>query len=191
MLTAPRTFTNLIKLKNDYNLDVVIVGGSEAWRVARPLATANIPVIVDALYNLPQQFEDMGATLENAGRLARAGVPIAFYNPPGFGAHNLRALPQLAGNAVANGMTKDAAIAALTINPARMLGIDGRYGSLEVGKGADIVIWDGDPLEVTSRPITVMIDGKLTSLENRQTRLRERYKDLSRGDLPHAYRGGQ
>ena len=183
--------TNLIKLKNDYNLDVVIVGGSEAWRVARPLATANIPVILDALYNLPQQFEDMGATLENAGRLSRAGVSVAFYNPPGFGAHNLRALPQLAGNAVANGMTKDAAIAALTINPARMLGIDGRYGSLEVGKGADIVIWDGDPLEVTSRPVTVMIDGKLTSLENRQTRLRERYKDLSRGDLPHAYRGGQ
>lgn len=181
--------TTLIKLKADYGLDVVIVGGSEAWRVAQALATVEIPVILDAFNNLPAQFEDLGATLENAARLHRAGVSIGFYNPPGFGAHNLRALPQLAGNAVANGLPHDAAIEALTINPARMLGIDQRYGSLEVGKGADLVIWDGDPLEVTVRPVTVIIDGKVTSLENRQTKLRDRYDDLRKGDLPHAYRG--
>ncbi len=182
---------NLIRLKNDYGLRVVIVGGSEAWRVAGDLARAEIGVILDPLYNLPGQFEDLGATLANAARVSDAGVTVAFYNPPGFGAHNLRALPQLAGNAAANGMSRDAALAALTINPARMLGVADRYGSLEVGKVADIVIWDGDPLEVTSRPAAVMIDGENTSLENRQTRLRDRYRDLSRGDLPHAYRGLQ
>ncbi len=182
---------NLIRLKNDYGLQVVIVGGSEAWRVAAELARAEIGVIVDPLYNLPGQFEDLGATLANASRLARAGVSVAFYNPPGFGAHNLRALPQLAGNAVANGMSRSAALAALTSNPARMLGGADRYGTLEVGKGADIVIWDGDPLEVSTFPVAVLIDGEQTSLENRQTRLRDRYRDLSRGALPHAYRGGQ
>lgn len=182
---------NLIRLKSDYDIDVVIVGGSEAWRVARELSAASIPVIMDPLYNLPGQFEDLGATLKNAARLADAGVVISFYNPPGFGEHNLRALPQLAGNAVAHGLSHQGALAALTINPARMIGIDDRFGSLEVGKVADIVIWDGDPLEFSSRPTLVMIDGAPTSLENRQTKLRDRYQDLSRGALPHAYRGGQ
>lgn len=180
---------NVIRLKRQYpSLRLVVVGGAEGWRVARELAAANIPVILDALANLPGQFERLGATLENAARLNSAGVAIAFYNPPS-GAHNLRALTQLAGNAVANGLPYDAAIAALTVNPARMLGIDERYGSLEVGKGADLVIWDGDPLDVTAAPVTVIIDGRVTSLQNRQTRLRDRYKDLSRGDVPHAYRG--
>jgi len=181
----------LIQLKSDYGLNIVIVGGSEAWRVARELAAASIPVILDPFHNLPSQFENLGATLENAARLNAAGVKVAFYNPPGFGGHNLRALPQMAGNAVANGLPKNAGLAALTIYPAQMLGIDERYGTLEVGKAADLVIWSGDPLEVTTRPETVMIDGRLTSLENRQTMLRERYKDLSRGDRPHAYRGEQ
>ncbi|MEL7491726.1 MAG: amidohydrolase family protein [Pseudomonadota bacterium] len=181
----------LIRLKSDYGLDVVIVGGAEAWRVARELAATSIPVILDPLYNLPGQFEEMGATLENAARLNAAGVKIAFYIPPGFGGHNLRALPQLAGNAAANGLPKDAALAALTIYPAQMLGVDARYGALEVGKAADVVIWDGDPLEVTTRPVTVIIDGRITSLENRQTMLRDRYKDLTRGALPHAYRGDE
>jgi imidazolonepropionase-like amidohydrolase len=101
----------------------------------------------------------------------------------------LRLLPQVAGNAVANGLPYDAALAALTINPAKIYGVADRLGSLEIGKIADVVVWDGDPLEVSTRPIAVLIDGRVTSLKNRQTMLRERYKDLSRGDLPLAYRG--
>ena len=179
----------LLELKQEFGLNIVIIGGAEAWKHARKLATENVAVILDPLYNLPSQFEDMAANLQNASRLSNAGVSIAFYNPPGFGAHNLRALPQLAGNAVANGLSMRAAIAALTINPARMLGIDQNYGSLEVGKAADIVLWDGDPLEVTSIPAAVIVDGQQVSLTSRQTMLRDRYLDLSRGDLPHAYRG--
>lgn len=179
---------NLIRLKNEYSLNVIILGGSEAWRAASDLAAANIPVILDPMSNLPSQFEDMGATLANAARLNAAGVSIGFYDPD-FTTHNLRLLPQAAGNAVAHGLPYEAAIAALTINPARMYGLGARLGSIEVGKAGDIVVWDGDPLELSSRPVAVFIDGRAMSMENRQTKLRDRYRDLSRGELPHAYRG--
>ena len=182
---------NLIRLKNAYQLRVIIVGGSEAWRAADELAAANIPVMVDPLYNLPDQFEDMGATLENAARLHAAGVRISFYNPPGFGAHNLRLLTQMAGNAVSYGLPYDAALAALTRNPAEMFGLAAQLGTLEPGKRADVVVWTGDPLELTTRPEAVFIDGRAQDLNNRLVMLRERYRDLSRGDLPHAYRGGE
>ncbi len=180
----------LIKLKAQYGLSLIVLGGAEGHLVARELAAARIPVILNPLQNLPSQFEDLAATLSNAARLHAAGVTIAFYDPPS-GSHNLRLLPQLAGNAVANGLPYAAALAALTINPARMYGVESRYGSVEIGKAADLVLWDGDPLETSSRPVAVYIDGRATPLTTRQTRLRDRYRDLSRGDLPHAYRGAQ
>ncbi len=182
---------NLIRLKNAYRLRVIIVGGSEAWRVASELQAANIPVILDPMYNLPGQFEDLGATLENAARLHAAGVKIAFYNPQGFGAHNLRLLTQHAGHAVASWFPYEAAMAALTINSAEMYDLQSQLGSLEPGKIADVVIWDGDPLELTTEPDAVFINGAQQDLNNRQVMLRNRYRDLSRGDLPHAYRGGE
>ncbi|MDZ7626856.1 MAG: amidohydrolase family protein [Parvularculaceae bacterium] len=180
----------LIKLKAQYGLNLIVLGGSEAHLVARELAAAEIPVILNPLRNLPSQFEDLAATQANAARLNAAGVIIGFYDPPS-GTHNLRLLPQLAGNAVANGLPYAAALAALTINPARMYGLADRYGSVDIGKAADLVVWDGDPLETFSRPVAVYIDGRATSLVTRQTQLRDRYRDLSRGDLPHAYRGAQ
>lgn len=180
---------NLIRLKNKYRINIIIVGGAEAWRMARPLAAANIPVILDPNANLPESFDALGSTLENAARLHQAGVLIGFFNPEGSGAHNLRGLTQLAGNAVAAGLPHDAALAALTVNPARMFGLAETLGALEPGKIADIVIWSGDPLEVTSQADAVFINGERQDLNNRQRMLAERYKDLSRGDLPHAYRG--
>ncbi|MEM9617361.1 MAG: amidohydrolase family protein [Pseudomonadota bacterium] len=190
-VNGAKDIRTLIRLKNTYNLDVIIAGGSEAWREAEALATAGIPVILDPLFNLPAQFEDLGATLENAARLNEAGVKISFYNPPGFGAHNLRLLTQQAGNAVANGLPHDAAIAALTINPAEMFDLDSQLGSLEAGKIADVVIWEGDPLELDTQPEAVFINGQRQDLGNRQQMLSDRYRDLSRGALPHAYRGGE
>lgn len=181
---------NVIKLKNDYRLNVIIVGGTEAWREARALAAANIPVIMDPLDNLPSSFENLSATLENAAILNQAGVLIAFFNPPGFGAHNLRLHTQQAGNAVANGLPFAAALAAITRNPAQIYGLGNRLGTIEVGKRGDVVVWDGDPLEVTSRPVHVVINGRVQPLGNRQQQLLDRYRDLERGDLPHAYRGG-
>ena len=182
---------NLIRLKNSYRLRVIIVGGVEAWKVAPALASANIPVILNPYRNLPSQFEELGATLENASRLHAANVQIAFFDPEGFGSHNLRALRQQAGVAVANGLAYDAAISALTRNPAQIYGLGADLGVLAAGRVADVVIWDGDPLEVTSAAEAVFIGGVRQDLDNRQAALLRRYQDLSRGDLPLAYRGGE
>lgn len=179
----------VIALAAEYNIRAVIVGGAEAHRVGRELAAAQIGVILNPIRNLPDQFEMLGASLQAAGELERAGVTVAFYDDDIGYTHNLRLLPQLAGNAVANGMSYEGAIAAITINPARLHGMDTQLGSLTVGKFADVVIWSGDPLELSSRPTMVFIEGRPRSLENRQTELAARYKDLSRGALPHAYRG--
>ncbi|GJL92488.1 MAG: amidohydrolase [Hyphococcus sp.] len=177
----------LIRLKTTYRLNVIIVGGSEAWRVAREIAAANIPVITSGMYNLPGQFEDIDATLKNAARLNQAGVKVSFYE----GAHNTRLIRQHAGNAVAEGLPIDAGLAAITLNPATFYGLSDQLGSLDVGKIADVVIWDGDPLEVTTKPEAVFINGRPQDLNNRQHMLMERYRDLSRGDLPFAYRGAE
>jgi len=190
-LDGAKDIRNLIRLKNNYGLNVIIVGGSEAWREAQALQRADIPVILDPLFNLPAQFEDLGATLQNAARLESAGVKIGFYNPVGFEAYNLKALTQQAGNAVAEGLPHDAAIRALTIYPAEMFGLQDQLGTLEAGKIADVVIWEGDPLELNTRPEAVFINGQPQGLGNRQEMLKARYLDLSRGDLPHAYRGGE
>lgn len=178
----------IIALKAEYQVDVAVFGGAEAWRVAQDLADAAIPVILDPLQNLPSKFESLGSTLENAARLHAAGVKIAFYDSEIGFTHNARLLPQLAGNAVANGLPYDAAMTAVTRNPAEIFGVGDFLGSLAPDKVADVVVWDGDPFEVTSRPEMVIIAGKILLLETRQTKLRDRYRDLTRGDLPPAYR---
>lgn len=178
----------LIKLKAQYGVNAIIIGGSEGHLVAKEIAAAQIPVILNPMMNLPSQFEDLAASLSNAAKLNDAGVLISFYGQASD-THNLRLLPQLGGNAVANGLPYEAALAAITLNPAKMYGVSDRLGSLEIGKVADVVVWDGDPLETSTRPIAVLIDGRVASLKNRQTMLRDRYKDLSRGELPLAYRG--
>jgi imidazolonepropionase-like amidohydrolase len=177
----------LIRLKNTYRLNVIIVGASEGWRVAREIAAADIPVIISGMDNLPGGFQDIDASLKNAARLNQAGVKISFYD----GAHNTRLIRQHAGNAVAEGLPFDDGLKAITLNPAEMYGLGAQLGSLDAGKIADVVIWDGDPLEVTTKPEAVFINGRPQDLGNRQQMLMQRYRDLSRGDLPHAYRGGE
>ena len=167
------------------NLKFVIVGADEAWRVAPRLAQLDIPVIVDAFSNLPSSFEHLAATSENASRLADAGVTFAIANV-GDSVEQARLASQIAGNAVANGLDFDDALAALTVTPAEIFNMTG-YGTLAPGAHADVVAWDGDPLEVTSGPVAVIIDGETQSLESRQTRLRDRYLNLDESERPMAY----
>jgi hypothetical protein len=151
----------------------VIAGGTEAWVVADELAREKVPVLLDALENLPYTFDGIGARLDNAALLHRAGVRIAFtqFNE----GHNSRKVRQLAGNAVAHGLPKDAALAALTAQPAEIFGLASERGRIARGQVADLVLWSGDPLEVTSAADQVWIAGKAVDMHSRQTELRDRY----------------
>lgn len=156
-----------------HGMKPVIAGGVEAWQVAAELAAAKVPVLIDPLVNLPGNFDQFGATLENAARLHKAGVRIAF-TMSGDSSHMARKLRQAAGNAVANGLPWDAGLAAVTANPAAIFGANDR-GRISVGQRADLVLWSGDPLEVTSLADQVWIGGEAQSMVSRQSLLRDRY----------------
>jgi len=159
----------------------VIDGGAEAWMVAEELAAADVPVLLDPLVNLPGSFDSLGARLDNAALLHAAGVEIGF---SGAESHNARKTRQLAGNAVAHGLPWEAGLAAMTSSPSQIFGIDN--GRIRSGAVADVVIWSGDPLEVTTAADLVIMGGKEDSMTSRQTRLRDRYLPESPA-LPRAY----
>jgi len=149
----------------------VISGGDEAWMVAKELAKANVPVIMDPLNDLPVDFDHLGASLENAARLQQAGVRIAFSGDT----MQARLVRQLAGNAVAHGMPWESALAAITVNPAEIFGLGASRGRIAVGQVADLVLWNGDPLEVSTLAEQVWIAGDAIDMRSRQTELRDRY----------------
>jgi len=153
---------------------IAIAGGAEAWQLAPELAAARVPVFVDALGNLPTTFDQIGATLENAARLRRAGVAVAFAQRDDA-SHNARKMRQLAGNAVANGLPWSDGLAGVTRVPAEVLGVADQIGSIEPGKRADLVLWEGDPLDVAHYAEQVWLGGRAMPMRSRQTELRDRY----------------
>lgn len=156
-----------------YNIKPVIAGGAEAWVVAEQLAEAKVPVIIDALNNLPNTFDQIGSRLDNAALLNKAGVKLTFSLFED--SHNARKVRQLAGNAVAHGMPKEAAVTALTADAADMFGLGATRGRIAAGQVADVVLWSGDPLDVTSLADQVWIAGRPVDMRSRQTELRDRY----------------
>jgi hypothetical protein len=175
----------VLKFAGNHGMKAVIQGGTEAWMVAEHLAAANVAVMLNPLDNLPANFDSLGATIENAARLHDAGVTVIFTLRGGVNS-GARKVRQIAGNAVAYGLPWHAALAALTSNPARVFGYSDRLGSIEPGKQADLVIWSGDPLEVTSFADQVFMGGEAISMESRQTKLRDRYLPENPGK-PRAY----
>jgi imidazolonepropionase-like amidohydrolase len=156
--------------------------------VAEELAAADIPVILNPMINMPMEFSGVNATFSNAARLHAAGVLIAFSNVSNPNPSNPEIIRQAAGLAVAHGLPWEESLKAITINPAIIWELDDQYGSVEPGKDADLVIWDGDPLEVMSYPVTVFIKGEAMPNDSRQIRLRDRYRNLPKaGDIPPAY----
>lgn len=153
---------------------IAIAGGAEAWQLAPDLAQARVPVFVDGLGNLPTTFDQIGATLENAARLQRAGVQVSF-TQSGDASHNARKVRQLAGNAVAHGLPWADGLAGLTRVPAQAMGVGDRLGSIEPGKLADLVLWEGDPLDVAHYAEQVWLGGQAMPMRSRQTELRDRY----------------
>lgn len=175
----------LLRWAGRENVKIAIAGGTEAWRLAPQLAQANVPVFVDALGNLPSSFDQLGATLENAARLRAAGVQVSFAQRDDA-SHNARKMRQLAGNAVANGLPWQDGLAGLTRVPAQVLGVGDRIGSIEVGKLADLVLWEGDPLDVGHYAEQVWLGGRAMPMRSRQTELRDRYMTPASAE-PRAY----
>jgi imidazolonepropionase-like amidohydrolase len=186
---------NVLRLRSELpQMKLVLVGATEGWMVAREIAVAGVPVLVSALTDLPGNFEQLAATQSNAGRLKAAGVDITIGVFDDDDAHKLGYTLQYAGNVVAltrvpgaTGLSWDAAFAAITSAPARAAGVDDMIGSLRPGRVGDVVIWEGDPLELASAPNAIWIDGKRQSLQTRQDRLARRYMRVGEGDLPKAY----
>jgi imidazolonepropionase-like amidohydrolase len=170
-----------LRFARENNLRLILSGVAEGWMVAREIANAGVTVVIDPMRNLPR-FEALGITLENAARLNEVGVNVVIAS---FEAHYSRNIKQQAGNAVSYGMPWEAALRAVTINPARLWGISESYGTLEAGKDADVVVWSGDPFELTTTVEHVFIKGREMSKETRQEALFRRYRTL--GDMPPAY----
>jgi imidazolonepropionase-like amidohydrolase len=174
-------------------LRLILLSASEGWLVAGDIAAAKVPVITLGMQDRPERFEMLAATLNNVGRLVAAGVVVAQGTPDLDASFQPRLMPQYAGNFVAQGrlpggagLTWAQAFATMTSAPAAVWGLDA--GVLAAGRRADVVVWDGDPLELSSAPTAVLIDGVAQSLQSRQTALRDRYLGVSTArDLPVAY----
>lgn len=163
-----------LRFAREEKIRVVLTGVAEGWRVAGDLAAAKIPVVLNPLLNLPGSFESLGARYDNAALLDAAGVTVAISTKGE--AYDVRKLRQLAGNAVSWGLPREKALAAVTRTPAEIFGL--QAGVIARGRNADLVVWSGDPLELTTNPVSVWIDGKEIPLRSRQTQLLERYRTL-------------
>lgn len=168
----------MLDFAKEQNIRIGFMGAAEAWKVADQLAEAKASVFIDPMDNLPDSFESLGKRYENAAILSNAGVKVMFLGQGFLATHNAYTVRHSAGNAVAYGMDYDKALAAMMSTPAEYFGGDQTYGQIAEGYKAELVLWNGDPLEVTTLPEQVWIDGKAVSMENRSTKLRDRYKDL-------------
>jgi imidazolonepropionase-like amidohydrolase len=182
----------VLGLKAEFpRLDLVLVGASEGWLVAAEIAAARVPVIANGLDDLPDTFQKLAATQSNVGRMKAAGVMVAINAEA---AQNPRRLSQTAGNLVAlarlpgaGGLSWGEAFAAISSVPAAISGLSGKAGVLAPGAVGDVVIWDGDPLEVGTVPARVFIGGIEQDLTSHQSRLRDRYKTLDESARPKAF----
>ena len=161
----------LINFSIDKNIRLIVRGGSEAWMVAKQLAETNTPVILEPINNLPGSFNQLGARLDNASMLNKAGVKILIASHE---THNSYLSRQAAGIAVSYGLPWDMALRAITSNVAEVFGLK-KIGMIKTGYKADLIIWDKDPLEISAFAQQIYISGRLMSSESRSTRLRDRY----------------
>lgn len=172
----------LIDLKLKYDLNLIIMGAQEAGLVADKIAKNDIPLIINPINNIPESFDELAANIELAAYLENQGITLMFNAPR---SHNFHLIRQGAGVAVANGMSYAGALRALTSSPVEVFNLGDR-GEIVAGKVADLIIWDADPLEPSSMPEKVFINGKDIDLTSRMTRLTDRY--IKNKDKPSIYR---
>ena len=172
----------LIDIKKLYGLNLILMSAQEAELVKNEIAENNIPVIINPFDNIPDSFDELASNIRISASLEEVGIKVMFSESR---THNYHLIRQGAGNAVANGMSYTGAIMALTSNVAKSFNITDR-GILKKGMKADIVVWEDDPLEPSTFPMKVFIDGNDMDLTTRSSRLTERYVD--KRDLPNTYK---
>lgn len=170
---------SVIRLADQLKLKVILSGGAEAWMHAEALAERDIPVVIDPMVYGPGGVHQIHGRADNAKLLHDAGVKVIL---SGGGTHNARSLRYAAGNAVRGGLDHTIAVAAITEHPAGAFGLTDR-GRLVPGAAADIAVWDGDPLEIGSRLVQLVIDGRSVELTSRQTELVEAYREIGNKPL--------
>jgi len=161
-----------LRIQEEFGFRLILSGATNAYKVSNVLAKRGIPVILNAMAN-PGGMEEQGAIYTNAKRLNDAGVLIAF--APDDNVHNVRNLPFEVGFLLSYGLPREAALRALTINPATMLGVEKEVGGIVEGKLANLIVVDGDPLSPASRIRYMMIAGREIPLTSRQTDLARQY----------------
>lgn len=167
---------NVLRMAREEKIRIALVGASEGWLVSDQIAQAQVPVIIVGDLNYPETLAQLHATYQNAQRLAEAGVEIAILPQSNMPApRNPGPLRYAAGRTVRFGLDYQTAIRAITSTPARIFGIDDQVGSIAPGRRADIVVWSGDPLEVSSFPELVLVRGVEVPLVSRETLIRDRY----------------
>ena len=172
----------LIEIKEKYDLNLIIMGAQEAGLVANKIAESDIPLIINPINNIPGSFDELAANIELASNLESLGITLMFNAPR---SHNYHLVRQGAGVAVANGMSYEGALKAITLSPVEIFKL-GKRGQIAQGNIADLIIWDADPLEPSSMPEKVFINGKDIDLTTRMSRLTDRYtKEKSK---PNGYR---
>tara|TARA_B100000614_G_scaffold228218_1_gene219855 strand:- start:475 stop:1707 length:1233 start_codon:yes stop_codon:yes gene_type:complete len=171
-----------LRLKNDYDLELVLMSVEEAPLVLDQILASGVSVIIDPMDNIPDSFDELASNIKLGGILSNAGIKVMFSTQR---SHNYHLMRQGAGNAVAHGMTYQAGISGMTSIVADVFNIQDR-GSIKEGHFADIVIWSEDPLEPSAYPTTVIINGSEMSLETRASRLTQRYTD--KRDIPSSYK---
>ena len=170
-----RQIEEAMEFTSEYGFDWVLMGARDAWRIADQLAEAEVRVVYGAPYGLPTRHDEgFDQAFATPAALAAAGVDFAISYP---GYWDVRNLPFAAGNAVAYGLDKDAALEAITLAPAKFMGVDNEVGSLEVGKQATVVVSAGDLLDPIGQKVEMMfIEGRLVDLNNRHLQLYNKYK---------------
>ena len=161
-----------VNLANEFKLKFVLNHISYSQPVLDYIATLKVPVIVGPIYEAPKEDERYDAVFSLPAQLYKRGVKIVFAS---YSAHNVRNLPDQAGYATAFGLPYEEALKAVTINPAEVWGVADRLGSLDVGKTANVVVANGDPLDVKTDVKRVFIEGRDIPMTSRQTRLRDMY----------------
>ncbi len=173
------TIRNALQIIKEYQLKGILYASADILKFADELAAKKIPVIWAGTTTIPEKWQPYDINYHTAAVLSEKGVLFCF-DILGFGvnSHRVRNIPVPASISVAHGLSEDDAVRALTINPAKILGVDNLVGSLEVGKLANVVLWDHTPIQLSSRVLKVIINGNVVPMTSVQTRLRDKFEKI-------------